>query len=433
MESSVWTVEGCASKRLVSASSRNAFTRCERHWELSSLRGLRPKVEAIPLGIGKLAHKCREMWYRAIKAEGSAAASPLVSWDVMLAEAAREMRAKVTAAGLSPEEADKREQRIFALQAALHHWFEVFGERDAYEVEVIAIEQPYIVPMLQRVGKRWRVNPLYANTGKVDLALKVRATGQVLVDDFKTTSDASARDWQDKVRTYGNGARVGYVYALGDWFVKGVAGIRYDVLRLKAPATPATTQCRSCKGTGVRVVSEFVKDANGKRVKLDDGTFDKTFHDEPCEACNRTGIGGVSKVACDTTAAVFRAEVERVAAANPNADLTEAQEQLRRLEREGDRFVHRFTSAVTRTEILRWADDQNEMVARMTDAYNRYNRGRRLVRNLMACSMGGMTCPFAGVCEHDAWEGNPSYEQHPSDPFNPHEARGDNEPDHLEG
>ena len=119
--------------------------------------------------------------------------------------------------------------------------------------------------------------------------------------------------------------------------------------------------------------------------------------------------------------------MERLRKLNPSLDDAGVQERYNALLGRGDRFVHRFSVGVSRTEVLRWMDEMVEVVQSMTAQHKAFRHGRRLTRNLAACKWGNMKCDYLSVCEHDGWERQDGFKVVPTDPFKPYEASDDND------
>jgi hypothetical protein len=460
-------VPGTERKRLISGSSRNAHTGCFRRWELQNIRGVRRVLDAMAPSIGTLGHNCLAEFYQRLHSGNKA--TPLMRWDKMLMEWETEtidLLEKMENPFVKPSEV---RERVYNLRGGLHHWYSVYGERDAYDVEVLLVEAPFRVPLAQRWKGGWRVHPMYAYAGKIDLLIHHKVFNRRYLVDHKFTGAADVRMYKDDITTIGNGQRVGYVYAIGDYVMPGeIHGIRYDTIRMKCPSTPSVLQCRKCKGTGMEEIKTkryvevevekktkryedvpkadgsgtkktLVKDADGMpifdivmvaKTVLERDADGKQVYDvskQPCGSCNATGIGGVSSSKCDTTAAHYIAEVDRLRALNPDLILDGVDERIAELKLLGDRFAIQFDVSVSETEVFRWMDDTNEVARSMTAQYKAHKQGRRLIRNLSACKWGNMKCDYLSVCEHDSWESNAGFKVVPSDPFKPYEADGDDD------
>lgn len=372
-------VEGTEGKKLISNSSRSGFTFCPRSFELEVLQGLKRRVTERPFGFGHAMHEALELHYR-----GASLADVLSRIQAWREEAA----AKVSACpdpGYTVEDLDADAALVTDM---VTRYVEAFPD-DLERYEVLAVEQPFIVPIGQRLANgTLRTDATYAYAGVFDLVVRDRRTRQVFVVDHKSTVSTDLASFEADVEAAGSGQRIGYVYA-ARFFWPETVGIVYNVLRKKAPARIATVQCKKCKGVG-------------------------------CAACGNAGYAGISKTCPDTTLALFDAELADLRTCNPgmsSENVDEVRAQLaERVGRKG-RFLYRFEVPVASSDIEEWMADVYEVA----HAMGRALKDGRWYRNLSACNVNGRKCRFLRICLRGCDDAE-NWERKPRDPFIPGEV-----------
>ena len=403
-------VKGCESKKLISNSSRNAFTFCPRYFELSYVIGLRHKQDPLPLGFGSLLHRAFEMYHLGKSALDIAFV--IDEW--------REAELATLEELTDPRYgADKIEESAELVIDMLTRYEAKYGGADRERYDILGVEVPFIVPIMQPYvvnGETcWRKDSDYAYTGKIDLLVLDKRTNQVMVWDHKSTALTDLQTFERDVVNAGPGQRIGYVYGAGH-FHENVAGMVFDVARKKTPAKTGTKQCPTCKGEG---------SVDG--VKCEPGAPFATYKSgqkkgEAKPTCHGSGIGGISATPPDTTVELFIADVAKLQEANPDLDMTSFQPILDVLKNRPDRFLYRFYAPVTPADVTAWMRD----VYLIAHDMGRAAKGGGAWRNLAACSVNGRDCSYRVPC-WSGWEGNGNYEIVKTDPFAPHEAAADDE------
>lgn len=152
---------------LLTSSRMRAFRECARLHRLRYVDGWRAVRESEALRFGTLFHRGLEAWWTA-HAAGDAAGA-LAAALAMIGSRAED----------SFEQA-KVEELLSGYDAA-------WGD-DASAYEVLGVEVPFEAPLLN--PETWRASATWRLAGKIDLLLRRRSDGRVLVCEHKTTSDA---------------------------------------------------------------------------------------------------------------------------------------------------------------------------------------------------------------------------------------------------
>ncbi len=171
-----------------------------------------------------------------------------------------------------------------------------------------------------------------------------------------------------------------------------------DVVRTKAPSIPETIQCRKCRGDG--------------KVKLkgEDGTAGEEL--VACDACGGTGIGGMSKRACDTTVEIWKASAQRFGL-DPEKEGDRCLDVIAKLQRRAESFAYRILVQVQTADLKAWALDAQTIAGFASyHAANGY-----WPRNPGACVGRSGPCPYRRACNNQDSQDvacfTPSFEQFP--------------------
>jgi hypothetical protein len=150
-----------------------------------------------------------------------------------------------------------------------------------------------------------------------------------------------------------------------------------DVVRVKAPSIPDTVQCRKCRGDG----------------KVGVGTPEE----KPCAECGGTGVGGMSKRACDTTVSVWM-ETASTVGLDATAEAARCPEVIEKIRSRGETFAYRMEVEVAVAELKEWATDA-VAIAAMSEVHA---TRKHWPRNPDACVGRSGPCPYRRVCSHQA-------------------------------
>jgi hypothetical protein len=196
---------------LLTSSRMRAFRECARLHRLKYVEGWRPLRESEALRFGTLFHRGLEAWWIAVQL--GAAGQPTEQGPLECA-----LRA-VASRAADPYEQAKVEELLRGYDAA---WS---SEAAAYEV--VGVEVPFEARLLN--PDTWRPSGAWRLAGKVDLILRRRSDGRVLVCEHKTTTDTiedpAAPYWARLQMDHQISAYVIGAEALG----REVAEILYDV------------------------------------------------------------------------------------------------------------------------------------------------------------------------------------------------------------
>ena len=242
-----------------------------------------------------------------------------------------------------------RSADVWPEDAELLAWCTNLARETWPDVEVVAREKPFSFPLPTPKGNRSGF--LFAGT----IDLLVRENGRLKLIDWKTT--AMTREQYETAHTYDT-QRMGYAYAVEKLFGEPLYGMEYRVVRKAIPQTPKTTQHPKCKGAG-------------------------------CDACQGTGVGGISKAACDTTPEQY----ENLLRAYPWIDRADVQPLI-------DVAATRSWAWSKWQPILDgdwqpWVEETYELACAMREAVAK----NRFPRNREACHrMGRAKCPYTNLC-----------------------------------
>lgn len=149
-----------------------------------------------------------------------------------------------------------------------------------------------------------------------------------------------------------------------------------EIVRTKPPGIPSTVKCRQCSGTG-NVQS---KDENDTKPIT-------------CAGCGGSGIGGMSKKACDTTLEKWNATVKH-SKLDLNAENERCASIVKRLEERGETFVYRVVVESSVQQIKQWTMDVDAMLG----VEDHYRSARVWPRNGAACVSRFGACPYRNAC-----------------------------------
>lgn len=193
----------------------------------------------------------------------------------------------------------------------------------------------------------------------------------VLVRRFTSNQDpqAVANDLQLDLRLMGS-----------MWIASRAAGVKItsavvEVIRTKAPSTPETIQCRKCKGSG------FISDDKEDRKE--------------CPSCGGSGVGEMSKRACDTTFEEWHRAVVR-AGLEIKAEEERCSDTLRRLVEKGETFAYRIIVDASEGAIHYWKRDTGELL----DLSTYFASRNAWPRNANACVGRSAPCPYRKPCSY---------------------------------
>jgi len=325
------------------------------------------------------------------------------------------IRDMLTAGHLAVFHGDNHEVRM---EQALHHWLEgVAGDdeeaREAFKIAaniakryfltintgaivsdsdgqpVIArqVSAPISVPCLKCGGlgcescqkmsePGWRRASRWAFATTLDLAVENRGEAWLIVR--RMTSDSDRRKIADGLELRFNDN--GLVWALSAILGRPVAGIMYEVIRRAIPKDPATVKCRKCGGSGT--VKKGWQDTGGG------------WHEMECDACNESGVGGISKAPCDTDLETWWATANRYPHLNQEKLKADHAKQLEDLRSNGETFIWRYARRVSTEDMASWRNEIYQVAKDIEHA----QRDVRWPRNPGACNAPGRPCPYRMIC-----------------------------------
>lgn len=311
--------------------------------------------------------------------------------------------------GVAGEDEEAQEAYTLAAQIAANYFArfqsdQIVACENGEPVIARGVNLPVAVPCASCVGRGcdrcsnlrdpgWRRSAGWSYPLTLELAIENKRGVWAVIR--RMTSDSEPSKVTDSLRLRFNDH--GRVWALSRLLGREVRGIIYEVIRRATPREPATTQCRACKGRG------FVPSRKEKS--------DPVGHIQ-CEACAATGVGGISKAACDTdldtwwSVAKFFPHLER-------AELeVEHAEQLNRIRAKGPTFLYRYAVPVSQGDIATWRRELYDTCKDMEHA----ERDERWTRNPGACNAPGRPCPFRSLCAHGGGVYNGNFVRMPHPP-----------------
>jgi hypothetical protein len=188
--------------KLLTTSRGKDYRACPRLHHIQYDLGFRPIVEAEVLRFGTLMHRGLEAWWKAKQLGSDALAAAL--------EAIRKDAA-------DPYELVRAEVMMIAYDA---RW-------GAEELDVLAVEVQFetalINPATGAASRNWRL------AGKIDVVVRDRRTGQVLIVEHKTSAEdiSPGSDYTKRLRLDG---QISVYYAGARSLGHDVAGCIYDIL-----------------------------------------------------------------------------------------------------------------------------------------------------------------------------------------------------------
>jgi hypothetical protein len=181
-------------------------------------------------------------------------------------------------------------------------------------------------------------------------------------------------------------------WAAWRWSRRAPELLTWDVVRTTPPREPGLLRCAKCHGKGT--------------------VPGITPGEVPCVPCAGTGVIGISRAACDTTAGIWEAVAARHPHLDAAAERAAAAELLARLTARGEAFAYRVAVPVTEAQILEWLADLRALFA----AANAWGRRGRWPRNPAACMGRGAPCPYRAYCLGTALEDETHYFQRVASP-----------------
>lgn len=370
-------------RRLLTNSTRNTFTSCHRKFELAIIQRLEAILRAPPLAFGSLIHSCVEDFYN----NHVVLHGPRINaWLNGYCEIIKALEEKTGEQGRV--DTTKAEELATLAKGMMMGYVDRYAG-DLGKWKVLACELQFRYPLPTTCPKcngtgcaqcnktgLGRQSPLWDYGGIQDLLI-ADERDTVWVVEHKTTVlsdlDQYALDLGMDMQPRG------YLWAARQWCKanghKPPVGVLYNIMRKKIPATPATTQCKRCKGKG-----ETVKAGN-------------------CLACAGTGVGGISKSkGIDTTLPLYLAAIK----AHSHLDINHYEDQITMLQARGDRFFKREYHYVSDREIVEWLLETHQIVRDIGTCKHWY-------RDLTSCNVNGRKCQFRKICLEDSISGRANF------------------------
>lgn len=239
---------------LLTASRLRTFRACPYKHHLMYDEGWRPVSVAEPLLVGTLAHAALEAYWLSLKHD------PLARPEDRAAIAVEAMD---RAAEKVPED-DERLPRLEAMRQLVWRYALVYGADDLARYEVLAVEVPFTLPLMNpATGGTSRT---WLTAGKIDAVVREKhGAKRVLVVEHKTTSESiDDGDAGSYFRRLAMDAQVSAYYLGAEKAGIVPTGCLYDVLRKPAQRISAIPVLDE---NGQKVVL----DAAGQRVRTKDG------------------------------------------------------------------------------------------------------------------------------------------------------------------
>lgn len=328
--------------QLLTASRLKAYRRCARYHEIRYERGYRVLVEDQALRLGSLFHVGLEAWWNFIRECGP--------HDNALRAALAAVRAT------SPLPDPFLLARVEVLLEGYHGWW--LDEAGAYEVLVVEaqFETELINPLTGAPSKTYRL------AGKIDVIVRERATGRVLLIEHKSSSEdiGVGTPYQRRLRLDG---QISTYFAGGAALGHDIAGCIYDVAR-KPAIQPSQVPLVDADG------AKIVNGPDGQRVRTKDG---KKWRESASAA------DGYVLQTRPETVDEFRARLREVLAAEP------------------EKYFQRIPIVRLEEELLQHRLDMWAIAETLRD-----RRRAHQPKNVDACMSYGRPCSFLDICSGSA-------------------------------
>lgn len=365
------TVVGQRSYAYVMTHSRaELLRRCPRAEYYRYDLGLEPRKRARALSVGTAWHAVMAALYEAVRLEKSKNEVVAICWDALdawysaekLSLSAGDLDLEQIGPGFSLDNIDQARDLIHGMLGGyLRTWYSLDQDR----WQVIGMEQQYCAPIVTPYGypSGWD----YA--GKVDLVVRERGTGRLVVVDHKTTSDlADAGTARHDIV----GQVEGYAWLVQQWLKKPVGWAVYRLTRKKLPSDPQFNVCPKKPPQGNHLV---------------------------CSACGGTGKGPLSAAFPDTIPEWYEQAIEesRVRGYEPTERHGEHMARLR--ERGWTPFFAELGKPVSERLVSEWAAEMY-LLCRMKRWYAAHGElGHPRAADDAACNRWGRQCSYRVLCE----------------------------------
>lgn len=385
-------------------SETGSYRTCEVRWNFAYENQLRPIVSARALTEGAAIHEGRDAIYREVMAmqrEGRP-----FDGDVVMGAAERAVRdylskrleVATAQAQFAPEVEEIRDESEASVRKALtalrlHVEHQV--RLDFTEYRVIAVEQEFEVPVPNEQGN---LRSRLWLRGKVDLVLEDAMTGEIILNECKSTAgDAATGDFRLDVDSQVRA----YTFAAKHIYGKAARGrVHLDVLRKQAPHFPkmnqdGTVSVAACDTT--KAIYEQALAAQGLPEWLEKADLDLAGARQEAQM-----IEGDAKAEARAAKAIEKAE----AALAKQADRWEKLRQKQRdfaetLPTRIDRWTCRHEFHVSEAMLYQWRLELHATARSMRDVLE----GRRIpVRNPASCIRPGGSCAYRAICVEDTQE-----------------------------
>lgn len=325
---------------VLTTSRQACASRCQREHHLAYHLGYRPAREADALRFGSLIHLGLETWWIAAK-EGA-------SDDDRLERSLRAMAGEA-----DPFDRARAEAMVVGYDA---RWATDLATWEVLAVEA-TFEAPLVNPETGAASRTWVLG------GKLDLVLRERASGRVVMVDHKTAS------WD--IRPGSDGYRKLRIDRQISTYYRGAAALGFDpqawLHDVLAKPAQRPSQVPVLDEDGVKIVV----DQTGARVRTKDG---KKWRE------SASAVDGYVLQTRPETPEEYRARIMAAIAEDPAAYFQ-------------------------RPEVVRLAqelEDADFDAWQLATQLRESDRLGRWPRNPDACIRFGSTCPFFGVCTGEA-------------------------------
>ena len=390
---------GKTSRRSLTNSTKGSFTNCHKKYYWKHVEKLDPIVTKPPLAFGRLIHQCKEEFYK----------NKVVLFDSIIDQWLDDYKQTIIEAqkksGFEGEvDLSKAEKMADLAKGIMIGYVERYAQ-DLNKWKILAVEKEFRYPLVVPCSKcqgdgcdkcnktgLGRKSPVWDYSGVIDLIIQDEKN-HTWIGEHKTTALSDLDEYE---RDLGLDMQPrGYVWAARkicqeNGWPKPI-GIIYNLIRKKIPATPKTTQCKKCKGTGEKKGS-------------------------PCRDCNSTGIGGLSKAqGIDTTLDRYVEALNK----HPHIDINHYQDVILQLQARGDRFFKRVQFFISDKEIIEWLKETYQICRDI--AHTKW-----FYRDLTSCNVNGRRCAYRSLCLDDSCMARANFKQR--DTVHP-ELQGEEEED----